>query len=106
MQLLFHEDVGDHRTALVDLPTSSAIGKQEFRVVHPAALRLCSGNIRARGKYLTHLEQQMETNRIIERLQECERHATSYPAMEGVREQMQQLDTQLIEMQRGSEKQY
>jgi hypothetical protein len=36
LQLSFHEGVGDHRTALVDITTSSsAIGKQEFRVLHP-----------------------------------------------------------------------
>ena len=33
MQLSFHEGVGDHRTALVDVTTSSAIGTQEFKVI-------------------------------------------------------------------------
>ena len=105
MQLSFHEGVGDHRTALVDVTTSSAIGKQEFKVVHPAARRLCSGNTRARDKYLSYLEHQMATHRMPERLQECEREVTSYPVTDTIRERMQRLDTQLVEIQRGSEKQ-
>jgi hypothetical protein len=40
LQLSFHEGVGDHRTVLVDISTWSAIGKQEFQVVHPHARRL------------------------------------------------------------------
>ena len=105
LQLSFHEGVGDHRTALVDITTSSAIGKQEFRVAHPAARRLSSGNKNAREKYLAHLERQMEIHRMSERLHECERQALGYPAHEAVRGRMQLLDTQLVEIQRGSERQ-
>ena len=105
MQLSFHEGIGDHRTSLVDVTTFSAIGKQEFKVVHPAARRLCSGNARAREKYVAYLERQMATHRMTERLQECEQEATSYPATASVREHMQRLDTQVVETQRGSEKQ-
>ncbi len=105
MQLSFHEGVGDHRTALVDVTTFLAIGKQEFKVVHPAARRLCSGNTRARDKYLSYLKQQMATHRMTERLQECKCEATSYPVTANVRERMQRLDTQLVEIQRGSKKQ-
>ena len=105
LQLSFHEGVGDHRTALVDITTSSAIGKQEFRVAHPAARRLSSGNKNAREKYLAHLERQMEIHRMSERLHECERQALGYPAHEAVRGRMQLLDTQLVEIQWGSERQ-
>ena len=105
MQLSFHEGIGDHRTALVDVTTSSAIGTQEFKVIHPATRRLCSGNTQARDKYLAHLEQQMTTHCMTEHLQECECNASSYPVMDSVREKMQQLDMQLVKMQRGSEKQ-
>jgi hypothetical protein len=37
MQLSLHEGVGDLWTVLVDISTWSAIGKQEFNVVHPHA---------------------------------------------------------------------
>ena len=67
----------------------SAIGKQEFKVVHPAARRLCSGNTRARDKYLSYLEQQMATHRMTECLQECERKVNSYPVTDTIRERMQ-----------------
>jgi hypothetical protein len=105
LQLSFHEGVGDHRTALVDITTSSAIGKQEFRVVHPAARRLSSGNVKARDKYLAHFERQMEIHRMSERLHECERQAIGYPVSEEVRKKMQALDTQVVEIQRASERQ-
>jgi hypothetical protein len=55
-QLSFHEGVGDHRSVLVDITTDSAIGKQEFRVVHPNAHRLSSGNVQEKSKYISHLE--------------------------------------------------
>jgi hypothetical protein len=37
MQSSFHKGVGDHHTVLVDISTRYAIGKQEFKVVHPHA---------------------------------------------------------------------
>jgi hypothetical protein len=39
-QLSFHEGVGDHTTVLVDISTSSMLGKFERRVVPPKARRL------------------------------------------------------------------
>jgi hypothetical protein len=80
----------------VDVTTSLAIETQEFKVIHPAARRLSSGNTQARDKYLGHLEQQMTTHRMTERLQECEREASSYPVTDSVREKMQRLDKQLV----------
>ncbi|MFN9960228.1 MAG: hypothetical protein ACK55I_44665, partial [bacterium] len=74
-------------------------------MVHPAARRLSSGNVKARDKYLAHFERQMEIHRMSERLNECELQAIGYPASEVVREKMQALDTQVVEMQRGSERQ-
>jgi hypothetical protein len=73
MQLSFHEGIGDHRTALVDVTTSSDIRKQA----------------QARDKYLSYVEQQMETHCVTECLQECECKVTSYPVMDSIREQMQ-----------------
>jgi hypothetical protein len=73
LQLSFHEGIGDHRTVLVDISTWSAIGKQEFWVVHPHAQRLNLKNDRARLKYLCHLEAQMATHKMTHHLEgECE----------------------------------
>jgi hypothetical protein len=72
LKLSFHESVGDHRTVLVDISTWSAIGKQEFQVVHSHARRLNSKNNRARLKYLCHLEAQMATHKMTHHLEECE----------------------------------
>jgi hypothetical protein len=44
LQLSFHKGAGDHQSVIVDITTASAIGKQKFRLVHPNACRLSSGN--------------------------------------------------------------
>jgi hypothetical protein len=98
-QLSFHEGLGDHRSVLVNITTDLAIGKQEFRVVHPNAHRLSSGNELARLKHISHLEQQMLKDPMGERLQLCKEQATSYPAPYKVQAKMQRIDSQVVEMQ-------
>jgi hypothetical protein len=73
LQLSFHEGVGDHKTVLVDISTWSAIGKQDFQVVHPHARRLNLKNNRTRSKYLCHLETQMAIHKMTHHLDECKR---------------------------------
>ncbi len=105
MQLLFHKGIGDHCTVLVDISTWSAIGKQEFKVVHPHARRLNSKNDRARLKYLYHIEAQMTIHKMTNRLEECERAIQGYPGHPDEVKKMEALDKQMVEMQLGSEKQ-
>jgi hypothetical protein len=69
MQLSFYEGLGDHCTVLVDISTWSAVGQQEFKVVHPHARRLNLKNDRARSKYLRHLEAQMAIHKMTHRLE-------------------------------------
>ncbi len=83
LQLSFHKGIGDHRTVLVDISTWSAIGKQEFQVVHPHARQLNSKNNRARSKYLCHLEAQMATHKMTHRLEECEQAIQKLPKSSG-----------------------
>jgi hypothetical protein len=103
--LSFHEGVGDHRSTIVDVTTTSAIGKQEFRVIHPSARRLSSGNVCTQLKYNAHLKQQMDIHRMVNRLRMCEEQASTYPAPTDVQEQMQRMDRQVVGMQQGSERQ-
>jgi hypothetical protein len=103
--LSFHEGVGDHRSTIVDVTTTSAIGKQEFRVIHPSARRLSSGNVCTQLKYIAHLEQQMDIHRMVNRLWMCKEQASTYPAPTDIKKQMQQMDRQVVEMQQGSERQ-
>ncbi len=42
--LSFHEGVGDHRTVIIDVTTSSAIGKFERKVFTPQARHLATRN--------------------------------------------------------------
>jgi len=105
VQLSFHEGLGDHRTVLVDVTTQSAIGKHEFRVIRPEARRLNSTNSRVRSRYISHLEGQMEIHKMLDRLEVCGRSINGFPTSEAVTLSMQRLDTQMEEMQRGSEQQ-
>jgi hypothetical protein len=105
LQLSFHKGVEDHRTVLVDISTWSAIGKQEFQVVHPHVQRLNSKNNRARSKYLCHLETQMATHKMTHQLDECERAIQSYPSPPNAVKKIEALDKQMVEIQLGSEKQ-
>jgi hypothetical protein len=105
VQLSFHEGVGNHRSVLVDVGAKSAIGKQEFQVVHLHARRLRSTNVKACTKYLSYLEQQMQTHRMADQLSTCEKQITSYPAPPDVQHHMQRLNSQTLEMQWGAEHQ-
>jgi hypothetical protein len=105
LQLSFHKGVGDHRTVLVDISTWSAIGKQDFQVVHPHSRQLNLKNKRARVKYLRHLEAQMATHKMTHRLEECEQAIQSYPSSPDKVKKKEALDKQMAEMQLGSEKQ-
>ncbi len=105
MLLSFHEGLGDHRSAIVDVTTTSAIVKQEFRVIHPSARHLSSGNVRTRSKYIAHLEQQMDIHRMVNCLRMCKEQVSTYPAPTDVQEQMQWMDRQVVEMQQGSKRQ-
>jgi hypothetical protein len=80
LQLSFYDGVSDHRTVLVDISTWSAIGKQEFPVVHPHAWRLNSKNNSGRVKYLRYLETQMATHKMTHCLDECECPIQGYPS--------------------------
>jgi hypothetical protein len=105
LQLSFHKGVGDHCSVLVDITAHSAIGKQGFKVVHPHGRSLSSQNIGARTRYLRLLETQMRNHRMVERLSICEQRIITYPAPPDAIWAMQTLDTQMAEMQQGSERQ-
>jgi hypothetical protein len=106
VQLFFHKGMGNLRSVLVDnVCTNSAIGKQEFHVVHPHAPRLSSNNKKACKKYLTYLDCQMGMHWMIDRLRVHEEQINSYQAPPDIRLQMQCLNSQMVEMQRGSKQQ-
>jgi hypothetical protein len=88
--------VGNHRSVLVSVSTLSAIGKQEFQVVHPHGRRLSSNNAKAWKKYVTYLECQMKMHRMADHLPGCEERINLYPAPPEVKLQMQHLDSQMV----------
>jgi hypothetical protein len=59
-QLSFHEGVGNHRTVLVDISTSSAIGKFERRVIPPKVRRLVKRNENSMNAYLQFITKEYQ----------------------------------------------
>jgi hypothetical protein len=47
----------------------------------------------------------MDIHRMVNRLRMCEEQASTYPALADAQEQMQRMDRQVVEMQRGSKRQ-
>jgi hypothetical protein len=105
VQLSFHMGLGGHRTVLVDITIHSAIGKHNFKVVRSEAHRLNSTNTRVCSHYISHLEGQMSTHQMMELLESYKQSIASFPTSEIDKRSMQTLDTQMEEMQRGSENQ-
>ncbi len=89
----------------MDISTWSAIGKQEFQVVHPHARWLNSKKDRARSKYLRHLETQMATHKMTHHLDECKSAIQSYSSPPNAVKKMEALDKQMVKIQLGSKKQ-
>lgn len=105
LQLSFHKGLGDRRTVLVDVTMHSAIGKHEFKVVYPHARRRISTNTKVRSRYISHLEGQMATHRMTERLATCEHSIAGFSTSDADKKTMQTMDTKMEEMQRGSKHQ-
>ena len=71
-QLSFHQGIGDHRTAMMDVSTCSMIGLNEYKIVRPTARKLSSKNAKSKRKYLDKVEEQLGYHRLQHRLDKCE----------------------------------
>ncbi len=68
LQLSFHKGVGDHRTVIFNISTSSAIGKFECRVVAPQARQLAPQNTASVKEYIKYVSTQCHQHKFQERL--------------------------------------
>jgi hypothetical protein len=68
MQLSFHEGVGDHRTIIINVTTSSAIGKFERRVVAPQAHCLATRNKNSVKSYIKFVTKKCQHHRLQQQL--------------------------------------
>jgi hypothetical protein len=104
-QLSFHKGVGDHCSVIVDISTRLVIGKQEFHMVHPHGCCLSSRNKWALANYVSYLKGQMRIHKMVDCFEECKQQIVTYPAPEKACGQMQEIDSQMVEMQCASERQ-
>ncbi len=103
-QLSFHEGVGDHRTALVDISTSSAIEKFERRVVPPKARCLVMKNENSVKAYLQFVTKECQRHRIQNRLDHITRDLQTRPVSPSHLKQLENIDVQRSNTQRGGER--
>ena len=104
VMLPFSHSVGDHRTIILDVTTLSMIGEYQHKVVYPPCRRLSTTNKQSVSRYVHQLERQMYIHRMEERLGDLAASVSTYPASPEQQLTAERLDSQLIEMQRFSEK--
>ena len=102
-QLSFHEGVGDHRNILIDITTHSAIGKFERRVIPPKARRLTTRNESSVKSYIKFVNRECQKHQIQQRLNKIERDTRTNPVTDSQRAQLEGIDIQRSEIQRGGE---
>jgi hypothetical protein len=105
LQLSFHEGVGDHRTVIGDISTSSTIGKFERQVVTPQARRLATKNTASVKGCIKYVTTQCPQHKIQERF-----NNVTFKAKEGTFTpadtlDSDRLDIQKTKIQRGGERQ-
>ncbi len=68
LSLSFHESVGDHRTMIVEITTSSAIGRHQGKIVRPSTRRLTLRQYGAAASYNKSLHTQLKCHDIQKRI--------------------------------------
>jgi hypothetical protein len=100
-QLSFHEGVGNHRTVLVDISTSSANGKFERRVVPPKARRLVTRNDNSMKAYLRFVTTECQRHWIQRYLEDITRDLQTRSVSPSHHKQLENIDMQRSNTQRG-----
>ncbi len=100
-QLSFHEGVGNHRTVLVDISTSFAIGKFERRVVPPKARHLVTRNDNSVKAYLRFITTECQRHRIQRHLDNITRDLQTRSVSPSHHEQLENIEVQRSNTQRG-----
>jgi hypothetical protein len=103
-QLSFHKGVGDHRTVLVDISTSSVIRKFERRVVPPKVRHLVTKNENSLKAYLQFVTIECQRHQIQKRLDHITRDLETRLVSPSHLEQLENIDVQRSNTQRGGER--
>jgi hypothetical protein len=100
-QLLFHKGVENHRTVLVNISTSSAIGKFERRVVPPKVRRLGTKNENSVKAYLRFITTECQRHQLQRRLDNITRDLQTRPVSPSHHKQLENIDVQRSNTQQG-----
>ena len=98
LQLSFHESVGDHRSAIIDVTARSLIGTDGHKIVRPTARRLVCSNKKCVSKFVSFVEVAISRHKLHEKLSKASQllHRNSMDEsalrlMESIDEQMAQI---------------
>ncbi len=99
MQLSFHEGIGDHRMVIINVTTSSAIGKFERRVIPPQARCLATRNKNSVKSYLKFVTIECRWHRLQQRLDKISTEIHQGAGFPGHQEELEQIDVQKSNIQ-------
>ena len=105
-QLSFHEGVGDHRNILVNISTSSAIGKFKRRVIPPKARRLVTKNDSSMKAYLCFVTKECQRHKIQRQLDNIARDLQTRLMSPTHLAQLEGINVQQSGVQRGGERKF
>ena len=98
MQLSFHESVGDHRSAIIDVTARSFIGTDGHKIVRPTARRLVCSNKKCVRRFVRYVENAISKHKLHEKLSRASqllyrdsRDETALQLMGRIDEQMAQI---------------
>ena len=106
LALSFHESVGDHRTMLVDITMTSAIGKTQGKIIRPVTRRLTTKQAVCVSKYNKLVEEAFEYHQIAERLTTLDNitKTEGFPASPDTKQRILAIHKQIDEIRVHAEK--
>jgi len=101
----FNSSPGDHRAMILDISSRSMIGEYQQKVIRPVERRLVLSNAIATNSYISLVEEQFKTHRIVERQRKLETEAKmEVEVTVELRVKFERLSKQIEQIQRHAER--
>lgn len=104
--LSFHESVGDHRTMIVEITTSSAIGRFQGNIVRPTSRRLTMRQPQVVQAYNDEVDRQLKLHNVAARMEKLRLDValSALPLPSHLSQQCERLHTQIGQIRKCAEK--
>ena len=101
--LAFHKFIGDHRTAVIDIPWKVLLGEDMLKIVRPQARRLSCNIPKAKNRYEQKFLEQAKDHKILPKLHAVYKRANG-PLSPEQKEEMERIDHVRKELMIAAEK--